>query len=45
MIKFIAAMLMLADHIGAILFPEFIVLRILGRLAMPMFAFSMARAF
>ena len=45
MIKFVAAVLMLIDHVGAILLPELPVLRVIGRLSMPMFAFSLARAF
>jgi len=36
---------MLLDHVGAILFPELLILRIVGRLAMPLFAFTLARAF
>lgn len=45
MIKFIAALFMLVDHIGMILFPQVYVLRILGRLSMPLFAYSVARGF
>jgi hypothetical protein len=45
MIKFIAASLMLIDHIGAILCPNIIILRIVGRLAMPLFAYCIARGF
>ena len=45
MIKLIAAMLMLIDHVGAILMPDIYVLRAIGGLSMPMFAFSLARAF
>lgn len=40
--KIIAVATMLIDHIGAILFPEVILLRIIGRLAMPVFAFGIA---
>jgi len=45
MIKFIAAVCMLIDHIGFMFFPEYLIFRIVGRLAMPLFAFCMARAF
>ena len=42
MLKIIAAISMLIDHIGVILFPENILLRIIGRLAFPIFAFLIA---
>jgi hypothetical protein len=45
MVKAVAASSMLLDHIGIVLFPYVLWLRIAGRLAMPMFAYSMARAF
>lgn len=38
-LKIVAAVSMLIDHIGAELFPEIIVLRIIGRLAFPVFFF------
>ncbi|MCD8181054.1 MAG: conjugal transfer protein TraX [Firmicutes bacterium] len=38
-LKVIAAILMTADHIGAELFPELDILRIIGRLSLPIFAF------
>ena len=41
-IKFIAAFCMLIDHMGVILFPEYIVFRIIGRIAFPIFAFMIA---
>ena len=41
-LKFLAAGFMLVDHIGAILFPEAMLLRIIGRPAMPLFAFAIA---
>ena len=41
-LKLIAALSMLLDHIGVILLPEVTVLRILGRLAFPIFAFMIA---
>lgn len=45
MIKLIAAIAMLLDHIGALLFPEIPILRAIGRVAMPLFGFSVARGF
>ena len=41
-IKLIAAVSMLVDHIGYIIFPEVTILRVLGRLAFPLFAFCIA---
>ncbi len=37
-LKIIACVSMLVDHIGMILFPDVVALRIVGRLAMPLFA-------
>lgn len=42
MLKLLAALFMLIDHIGVILFPEYIILRIIGRLSYPLFAFKIA---
>ena len=36
---------MLIDHVGFILFPHLIVLRIIGRLSMPLYAYCIARGF
>lgn len=41
-LKFVAAAAMLVDHIGAILYPHILVLRIIGRIAFPIFAFFVA---
>lgn len=41
-LKIIAAVLMVLDHIGYFLYPQYIILRILGRLAFPIFAFMIA---
>ena len=38
-LKLIAAVTMLIDHIGAILFPGIAILRIIGRLSFPLYAF------
>lgn len=37
-IKLLAAILMVYDHIGAVIFPDILVLRFLGRLSFPLFA-------
>ena len=44
-LKGIAAALMLTDHVGAILLPEVPVLRCVGRLAFPIFAFFIAEGY
>lgn len=41
-LKLIAAFTMLLDHAGALLFPEVMILRVIGRLAYPLFAFMIA---
>ena len=41
-LKIIAALSMLIDHVGHLLFPDLTILRIIGRLAFPIFAFSIA---
>ncbi len=38
-LKIIACIAMLIDHIGYVLFPQYLVFRYIGRLAMPLFAF------
>lgn len=43
MLKLIAAVLMLIDHIGASLLPSYFILRIIGRLSFPMFAYIVAK--
>ncbi len=42
LLKLIAALSMTLDHIGVMLFPKAILLRVLGRLALPIFAFFIA---
>ena len=37
-IKILAAVLMVCDHIGAVIFPKILILRFLGRLSFPLFA-------
>ncbi len=41
-LKFIAAALMLVDHIGYMFFPQVQILRIIGRLSFPLFAFALS---
>lgn len=41
-LKIIACVFMVIDHVGLALFPEYHILRILGRLAFPLFAFFIA---
>lgn len=45
MVKTIACILMLIDHVGLFFFPEIKVLRIVGRFAMPFFAYGIARGY
>jgi heme/copper-type cytochrome/quinol oxidase subunit 4 len=45
MLKWIAALLMLIDHVGMVFFGEWGELRMIGRLAMPIFAYSIANGF
>lgn len=44
-LKIIACISMLIDHIGAILFPQMIIFRIIGRIAFPIFAFLIVEGF
>ena len=41
-LKLIALVSMTVDHIGLILFPQYRVLRIIGRIAFPIFAYMIA---
>lgn len=45
MIKIIALITMLIDHTGAIIFPKLIILRIIGRIAFPLFAYSLVEGY
>ncbi len=42
MLKIIAAVFMVCDHMGVILFPKVAILRIIGRLSFPIFAYLIA---
>jgi hypothetical protein len=39
MLKWVAIVSMTIDHIGVVLYPEFTVLRMIGRLALPLFSY------
>ena len=41
-LKLIACITMLIDHAGLLLFPEYVILRIIGRVSFPLFAFMIA---
>ena len=41
-LKLIAAFTMLVDHIGALFFPDVLILRIIGRISFPIFCFMVA---
>ncbi len=45
MIKWIAFLTMLIDHIGALFFPSVILMRIIGRISMPLYAYCIARGY
>lgn len=42
-IKLLAALLMVVDHIGAILYPNFFLLRVLGRFSFPLFGWLLVQ--
>jgi len=44
-IKIIAALTMFIDHMGLILFPQYRIFRIIGRLAFPLYAYCIAEGF
>ena len=44
-LKLIAIVSMLLDHVGKLFFPNVLILQIIGRLAMPIFAFFIAEGF
>lgn len=41
-LKIIAALAMTVDHLGVMLFPDVLILRIIGRIALPIFAYMIA---
>lgn len=44
-LKILACITMLIDHLGAVFFGEYVIFRIIGRLAFPIFAFLIAEGF
>lgn len=44
-LKMIAIVSMLIDHIGAVLLPQYVILRIFGRLAFPIFTYTLVEGF
>ena len=44
-LKMMAIIAMAIDHIGAVLFPQYDVFRIIGRIAFPIFAFTLVEGF
>lgn len=45
MLRIIALSTMVIDHVGLIFFPQYIIFRIIGRLAFPLFAWGIARGY
>ncbi|MFI3325280.1 MAG: TraX family protein [Clostridia bacterium] len=45
MLKWIALFTMIIDHIGLLFFPQYTVLRIIGRISFPIFAFLLVQGF
>jgi hypothetical protein len=45
MIRLIAFITMAIDHIGLVLFPQYLIFRAIGRLAFPLFALGIARGY
>lgn len=44
-LKMIALITMIIDHVGAVLFPQYIIFRVIGRIAFPIFAFLTVEGF
>lgn len=44
-LKMIAIITMLIDHVGAVLFPQYWILRVIGRMSYPIFAYTLVEGF
>ncbi len=44
-LKLIACICMLIDHIGSVLFPQYLLLRVIGRIAFPIFAYLITEGY
>jgi len=44
-LKMIAIAAMLVDHVGAVLLPQYMILRVIGRIAYPIFAYTLVEGF
>lgn len=44
-LKMIAIVTMLIDHVGVVLFPQYLILRFIGRMAFPIFAYTLVEGF
>ena len=44
-LKLLAVVLMVVDHIGFFLYPQYTILRIIGRLSFPLFGFLIANGY
>lgn len=44
-LKMIAIVAMLIDHVGAVLLPKYMILRVIGRIAYPIFAYTLVEGF
>ena len=44
-LKMIAIVTMLIDHVGVVLFPQYFILRLIGRMAFPIFAYTLVEGF
>lgn len=44
-LKIIAVLSMVIDHVGAIFFPQYVIFRVVGRIAFPIFAYTLVEGF
>jgi hypothetical protein len=44
-LKIVGILIMIIDHVGMLLFPQIIVLRVIGRLAFPIFAYYLTEGY